>query len=172
VISQLPIKIKRKEKNTMNGIIREANLIDFDSIEKLEKQVFKIHIDARPDLFEKICFTKEYFEDSLKNGNTKIFVFEENENILGHCMIEECESVDDPIYYDVKTLFINSMCVDENAKGRQIGRALVDRVKAYAKEVVATRLSLLVYDFNKDAIKFYERLGLTARSTFMEMNIE
>jgi len=156
----------------MKGIIREANLLDFDSIEKLEKQVFKIHIDARPDLFEKIIFTKEYFEESFKNGCTKIFVFEEDENILGHCIIEEYEAVGDPTYYDVKGIFIDSMCVDESAKGRQIGRALVERVKSYAKEVGATRLDLLVYDFNKDARKFYEHLGLTAKSTFMEMNIE
>jgi len=156
----------------MKENIREANLLDFDSIEKLGKQVFKMHIDARPDLFEKNYFTKEYFEESFKNGHTKIFVFEEDGNILGHCIIDEYEEVGDPIYYDVKGIFIDSMCVDESAKGRQIGRALVDRAKSYAKEVGATRLDLLVYDFNKDAKKFYERLGLTTKSSFMEINIE
>jgi len=156
----------------MNGIIREANLLDFDAIAKLEQQVFKIHINARPDLFEKNYFTKEYFEGNFENENAKIFVYEENENILGHCMIEEYESIDDAMMFDVKGIFIDSMCVDENAKGRQIGRALVDHVKAHAKEIGATSLDLLVWDFNEDARKFYEHLGLRAKSTFMEMNIE
>lgn len=53
---------------TVGKMIREANLLDFDAIEKLEQQVFKIHINARPDLFVKNYFTKAYFEENFMSA--------------------------------------------------------------------------------------------------------
>ena len=154
-------------------MIREAFISDFDAIHNLENQVFQIHLTARPDMIKpKLPFNQEYYEQCLQDKNKKIFVYEEDESILGYCITLQVEYKDHHLFFDTKILEINDMCVDENARGRSIGRLLVNNAKDYAKEIGATRLELSVWGFNSDARQFYEHLGLLERICRMEMSIE
>ena len=69
---------------------------------------------------------------------------------------------------DVKTLYIDDLCVDENERGGGIGRALYEHVIAFAKEAGCYNVTLNVWAFNENAMRFYERLGLTPQSIHME----
>ena len=154
-------------------MIREAYVSDFNAILNLENQVFQIHLNARPDMIKtKIPFNQDHFEKCLQDENKKIFIFEENGNILGYCITQKLEYKDHHLFYDMKILEINDMCVNENARGKNIGRQLFNRAKDYAKEIGAVRLELTVWGFNKNARQFYEHLGMTERTSRMEINIE
>ena len=154
-------------------MIRDACVSDFSAILDLENQVFQIHLNARPDMIKpELPFNQDYYEKCLQDINKRIFVFEENGNILGYCITQKLEYTGHHLYYDTKILEINDMCVDEKARGMNIGRQLVNSAKDYAKEIGATRLELTVWGFNKDARQFYEHLGMSERTGRMEMAIE
>ena len=85
---------------------------------------------------------------------------------------QKLEYKDHHLYYDMKILEINDMCVNEKARGKNIGRQLVNRAKDYAREIGAIRLELTVWGFNKNARQFYEQIGMTERTIRMEMIIE
>jgi len=155
-------------------MIREACLSDFNAIYNLENQIFYMHLNARPDMIKpkKEPFGRDYFENCLNDEKVKIFIFEENGEILGHCMTRQWEYDNHHMFYDMKILEINDLCVDEKARGKNIGRQLFNRAKEYAKEIGAIRLELTVWGFNKNARKFYEHLGMSERTIRMEMIIE
>ena len=155
-------------------MIREACMSDFDAISNLENQVFYMHLNARPDMInlKKKPFGRDFFEKSLKDEKIKIFVFEENEEILGHCITRQWELNNHHMFYDMKILEIDDLCVDEKARGKNIGRRLFDQAKDYAKEIDAAHVELMVWSFNKNARQFYEHLGMSERISRMEMIIE
>ena len=154
-------------------MIREACISDFNAISNLEKQVFHIHLNARPDMIKpELPFNKDYFESSLNAENAKIFVYEENGAILGYCITKKWGYNNHHLFYDMTILDINDMCVDEKARGKNIGRQLFNRAKDYAKEIGAAKIELSVWNFNKNARQFYEHLGMTERISRMEFIIE
>ena len=72
------------------------------------------------------------------------------------------------ILTDVKTLYIDDLCVDETKRGTHVGSALYRHVLAYAKENGCYNLTLNVWACNESALKFYERMGLVPQKIGME----
>ena len=67
------------------------------------------------------------------------------------------------------TLYIDDLCVDESTRGRHIGRALFEYVKAFARENGCYNITLHVWERNPDARSFYEKQGMTPQFTSMEL---
>ena len=70
---------------------------------------------------------------------------------------------------DMKNLYIDDLCVDENMRDKHIGTVIYDYVKKYAKKIGCYNLTLNVWSCNESAQKFYERQGLKPQKTTMEM---
>lgn len=70
---------------------------------------------------------------------------------------------------DVKTLYIDDICVDENARRQQIGTRLYEAVLAYARETGCYNVTLNVWACNPGAQAFYERCGMKPQKTGMEV---
>ena len=160
-------------------MVREANASDFEPIAALEKQVLAIHAQGNPDIFLKAYFGgnsakyQAYFEECLQDEDIKIFVFEEGGKILGTCLTEALEyETDDAAFRAATLLRVENMCVAEGARGRGIGKRLLEKAKDYAKELGATRLELLVWECNQNAREFYEHVGMSAMYRCMKMDVE
>ncbi len=148
--------------------IRRAEQRDADKIKDLLNQVLTVHYNGRPDLFKSNC--RKYDDDELneliKNDMRPIFVAEEKV-VLGYafCVIKENRNHN---MTDIKTLYIDDLCVDENARGQHVGTVLYEYVKEYARTIGCYNLTLNVWACNESAVKFYEKLGLKPQSTMME----
>lgn len=59
------------------------------------------------------------------------------------------------------TMWLEDLYVEESARGRGIGRALLAHVAAIALERGHARLAWVVLDWNRPSIEFYERSGAT-----------
>ena len=75
---------------------------------------------------------------------------------------------DDNVLTDMKNLYIDDLCVDENMRDKHIGTVIYYYVKKYAKEIGCYNLTLNVWSCNESAQKFYERQGLKPQKTTME----
>ena len=151
-------------------MIRLAQTRDLEAVNSLLRQVLKVHHQGRPDLFR--AEGKKYTDDDLMaifdNPLTPVFVYEEEGVVLGYvfCALTHQESGS---LMPITTLYIDDLCVDARARGRHIGKALFEYVKAYAKENGCHNITLHVWECNPSAKAFYQALGLTPQYTSMEL---
>ena len=77
-------------------------------------------------------------------------------------------SVTENLLPDIKTLYIDDLCVDEACRGQHIGRSLYEFVLAFAKKQGCYNVTLNVWECNTGAKRFYEKCGLVPQKTGME----
>lgn len=162
--------IIRKGEFRMN--IRRATKKDINGINNLLCQVLSVHHNGRPDLFKGNVkkYTDSQLSDMFQDDSKPIFcALDENEIVLGYAFCIFQQHINDNILTDIKTLYIDDLCVDENARGQHIGKQIYDYVVNYAKEQGCYNLTLNVWECNPDAKKFYESCGLKPQKTGMEM---
>lgn len=153
-----------------NLTIRRAVTADIPVIDKLLYQVCRIHSDARPDLFRPGAkkYTDQELEAILTDPATPVFVAERDGAVAGYAFCVHKQFVNNNHLTDIKTLYIDDLCVDEAARGGHIGRALYEYVLDYAKASGCYNVTLNVWADNGGAVKFYEKLGLRVQKIGME----
>ena len=75
----------------------------------------------------------------------------------------------DKLLQDIKTLYIDDICVDENARGKHVGKALYEYVRNYAQSIGCNNITLNVWDGNDAAQNFYRNMGMKVQKTTMEI---
>ena len=153
-------------------IIREARDSDAEGVLRLLEQIAALHHEGRPDIFKANSkkYTKEEFEDILKDEKRPVFVAVDAENIvLGYAFCMVMEQKEQGPFHAYPLLYIDDICVDRELRGQNIGRELFDAVKIYAQENSIGNIELNVWEFNEGAIHFYEKCGFTAQRRRMEL---
>lgn len=153
-------------------IIRRAKLSDMDRINEMLFQICLIHHNDRPDLFKKGAkkYTDEQLEKIILDDNTPVLVaVDEDEEILGYSFCIFQQHANSNHLTDIKTLYIDDLCVDEIYRGRHIGKALYEASVAYAREHGCYNVTMNVWGRNEDALKFYEACGLKVQKIGMEL---
>lgn len=150
--------------------IRKATKKDIDEILRLLRQVLTIHHNGRPDIFKANAtkYTHEELAEIIKDETRPILVADDGEKIVGYafCIYQQHEN--NNILTDIKTLYIDDLCVDEGCRGRHIGKELYNAVLALARETDCYNVTLNVWCLNENAQKFYEACGMTPLKTAME----
>lgn len=150
--------------------IRRAAEGDIPAIDKLLYEVHKVHSDVRPDLFK--AGAKKYADDKLRriiaDDARPVFVAEKGGTILGYVFCVHQQHISSENMTDVKTLYIDDLCVDEGVRGEHIGRTLYEYVLDYAKQRGYYNVTLNVWADNTNALKFYEKLGMRTQKIGME----
>ncbi len=154
-------------------LIRRAQHKDIEKIKDLLSQVLMVHHNGRPDIFKPNC--RKYKDEELiaiiDNDQTPIFVAETDSVVAGYCFCVIKETVCDNILYDSKSIYIDDLCVDENSRGTNIGKALYEYVKEYAKSIGCNSITLNVWECNPGAKRFYEKMGMIPMKTVMECTL-
>lgn len=151
--------------------IRKAREQDMDGINNLLLQVCLVHHKGRPDLFK--YGAKKYSDDELKalinDKNRPIFVaVDEHNQVLGYAFCIFQQYIGNNIMTDIKTLYIDDLCVDEKLRGQHIGKQIYQSVIAFAKESGCYNVTLNVWSLNESAMKFYQKCGLKPQKVGME----
>ena len=105
----------------------------------------------------------------VENRLRPVFVYEDDGGTVqgyAFCVLEQHPG--NNILTDIKTLYIDDLCVDESLRGSGIGRQLYDYVKAYAVEQGCHNITLNVWEGNESAIAFYKNLGMVPYKYGME----
>ena len=152
-------------------MIRRAENKDVERIIELLLQIDLIHHEGRPDLFK---IGKKYAEEELfsiiKSENTPVLVcVDENDRVLGYAICIYKRLKNDTLLTDIKTLYLDDLCVDEACRGKGIGKALYNEVIKLAKESGCYNVTLNVWAFNEKAYKFYKKLGFNEQKIGMEI---
>ena len=151
--------------------VRFACEKDIPQMNSLLYQVERVHQQGRPDLFKEVAkkYTDNELKDMLKDKTKPIFAaVDENDVMKGYAFCIFQEHKGDNVLTDIKTLYIDDLCVDENCRGQHIGSVLYEAVKKFAKEQGCYNVTLNVWECNPSARKFYEKAGLKPYKTGME----
>lgn len=150
--------------------IRRAEERDIGRINDLLFQVAKVHSNGRPDIFKSGSkkYTDEELLEIIKNDSTPVFVADDDTGVCGYAFCIYEITSDSNLLCDMKTLYIDDLCVDENMRGKHIGTLIYEYVLKQAKKNNAYRVTLNVWNFNSSAMHFYEKCGLSPLKTVME----
>jgi Acetyltransferases len=150
--------------------IRRAKISDIDGINKLLRQVLEVHHKGRPDLFR--GGVKKYTDDQLAqiiaDDSRPIYAAFDGERLVGYAFCVLKHETDSNILTDIKTLYIDDLCVDETERGKHIGRAVYGYVLERAKEMGCYNVTLNVWTCNEGAMRFYEKMGLKPQKIGLE----
>ena len=150
-------------------LIRTATKNDIQRIIQLLHQVNMVHHVIRPDLFKPHTtkYSQQELEDLLNDQHKPIFVYDDGE-VRGYAFCQITETKDDQLLQDVKTLYIDDICVDEAARGHHVGKALYEHVRDYARSIGCHHITLNVWEGNDAALSFYRSMGMKVQKTTME----
>lgn len=153
-------------------MIRRAINEDIPGIMKLLVQVDMVHHNGRPDIFKGPAtkYDEEELKEIIKDDTKPVFVYVDDKgNVLGHAFCIFMQIKENKILTDIKTLYIDDICVDENARGQHVGTKLFEYVSDFAKKNDFYNITLNVWECNPTALEFYRKMGLVPQKYAMEM---
>lgn len=159
----------------MNLKVREAIANDYIDICSLVVEVHNLHVKNRPDVYLEVesPFLKEQFEELINSNSTKLFVVEntDNKDLIAYCIVNIMTTPCLPILIQNRFAYIDDFCVKDSYKLNGVGKLLFQHIVNYANSNGASSLQLTAWEFNQDAIKFYEAMGMSTRNRRMELDL-
>lgn len=143
---------------------------DWEKVNELAKQVHKLHVNWRPDLFLDVenVISVEDFEKLVENE--EIIVAKSEDKIVGYVMYN-IKEIDRPTMKYRKQLSIEAICVEEKSRTQGIGTKLLNYAKKIGEEKNCTNLYLTVNEENEGAIKLYEKFGFKVKNIAYSIDI-
>lgn len=154
--------------------IRFATEKDLPAVNLLRKEVNELHVAGKPETFkpgfppELQDYVYELFRDPEKN----IVVAEQDGVLMGFAVLHEVHRPETPYMWERHFLDVDEFCVAGTARRQGIGRALIDFIRGVAAKRGLPRVELNMWEFNQDALAFYEAVGFTAYRRYMELPVE
>lgn len=139
-----------------NVTISEAGYSDLESIRKLvvSLAVFEKEPDA-------VLCTLEEYQQSYSNQDIFIYKAELDGKIVGMALYYYIFST-----WKGKSLYLEDFIVDEKYRSLGIGKSLFTKVVDKAKSEGCRQMKWQVLDWNKGAVKFYEKAGANIDKTW------
>ncbi len=150
--------------------IRRATQKDIPALSELLRQVCNVHHQGRPDLFrpDGTKYTPHQLENLIQDDSRPIFVAQTEDGVKGYAFCMFKQRFDDTCVTDIRTLYIDDICVEENCRGQRIGQQLYEYVVQFARESGCYNVTLNVWCCNPGAMQFYEKCGLVPQKIGME----
>lgn len=152
-------------------IIRPAVKSDAEDVLGLLADILELHRKHRPDLFRDGSSGKydaESFSALLKDPVSDVFVADEYGRAIGYIIFRIESGGWNPVLRDIKTLYIDDLCVSEAHRGKGIGSALMKTAEDWARTSGCHSVTLNVWEFNDSARGLYSRLGYSTQRREME----
>lgn len=151
--------------------IRFAIEKDIPRINQLLLQVAAIHHKGRPDLFRPSSrkYTDEELKTILSNPLLPVLVATDDTGyVLGYAFCQFQQHTESQLLTDIRTLYIDDLCVDQSCRGQHIGHSLYHAVLSLARQEGCYNVTLNVWSCNTSAMRFYEHCGLKPQKVGLE----
>ena len=154
--------------------VRQARETDAAAIAGLLTQVGKVHSEGRPDIYRP-HITKHNARSvsaMISGGIYKLFVAESEGKVIGELICRVQERDGDAFYRPRKWLYVDDLCVGEEARGSEAAPLLMGAAENYARDLGCAAVELNCWAFNKRAARFYEKAGYVPQRTEYEKKIK
>jgi ribosomal protein S18 acetylase RimI-like enzyme len=150
--------------------IRIAGEKDYQAVLELETIISKQNSEGCPDVFK---FSKnpipiELYNKEISDGN--IYVFEIDKKIIGFYWARVIEMENERIKHQ-KIYFIYSLIIKEEYMRRGYGKKIFQYIEEDAKTKGCQAVGLDVWEYNKHAKIFYEKMGMEVKYSSMRKTL-
>lgn len=153
--------------------IRFAKENELARVNELRKQVNDLHVEGKPEIF------RAGFNDELrdfiykiwKDPKQKIVVAELNGVVCGFAVLHHIHRPENPFMRERDFMDVDEFCVDKEYRRQGIATKMISFIRNYTKEKGIKRLELNMWEFNQDALAFYEAVGFKTYRRYMEMEM-
>lgn len=147
----------------MNITIREAKIEDCAAIMEL---VHELALYEKAP--EEVTVSMQEFQDAGFGPNPVwgAFVAEDKDKIIGISLYYIRYST-----WKGRRLYLEDLIVHEPYRGKGVGKLLLDRTIAYAKEKKYSGMMWQVLDWNEPAIKFYGKYNASFDGEWVNVNL-
>lgn len=149
-------------------LIRCAAAEDYGCVEAIMKEVQKLHVTWRPDIYREAdtVLPEESFRRMVKAGT--FLVAEQNNTVVG-ILSYVYRHVESDKQVTREVLFVEDLAVKEEYRGNGIGSQLLQFLKDKVRREHLDGLELQVNAKNLPAMEMYEKNGFTPKSINMEL---
>lgn len=149
-------------------MIEKMNETDYETVKAMAHKLQLQHVKGREDIFDPAYeeYNIDSFRELVNSDNKLAYTAKENGRILGYIVAEIINLKG--VFKKTVIVYVNDLYVSEKARGQHIGSSLMARIEEDVRRIKAQRIELMVWNFNQEAIAFYERLGYGIRSMIMD----
>ena len=144
--------------------IREATEADLDAMLSLWRELESIQSGYR--LFPRVSDAEEriagLFLEAIADPDSTAFVIDDPEGMLGMAIARVTEQGHHSMS-DARVVELSRVVVRADARGRGLGKHLIDAATAFGKERGAAFLTAKLFTGNVEGRAFWERMGFVAR---------
>ena len=153
--------------------VRWARENELERVNELRMQVNALHVAGKPEVF-KPGFPEElrnYIYAIHKDPEQFIAVAVKDGTICGFVVLHHINRPENPFMKERDFLDIDEFCVDEAFRRQGVASEMIDFIREFAKEKGFHRIELNMWEFNQEALAFYEAAGFQTFRRYMEMFI-
>jgi ribosomal protein S18 acetylase RimI-like enzyme len=154
--------------------IRKATADDYNTLCELFDEIDAFHRDNLPHIFQKpngAVREQDYYAGLIADENVVMLVAEAGVKLVGfvHAIVRDTPVM--PVFVPRHYAIVDGIVVKSGFRNRGIGKMLMDKMQEWAIAKGATSVELNVYEFNRTAISFYEKLGYRTLSRKMSKEL-
>lgn len=151
-------------------MLQLAQPCDRDAVNALARQVHRLHVAWRPDIYEMAeeLFPEERFQEAI--SARELFVAKVGDIVAGYVLLK-IRTSEGPGIVPRKVLLLDQICVEEAYRRHGFGRQIMEEVKALGRAFGCTDMRLGVYPQNAAALALYESAGMKIRSIDYQMKL-
>ena len=146
----------------MDFSVREATLEDYAGLCEVYAEGDSLHWKTVPQVFQDPGHpvrTKDYFSAILADKNQVLLVAEKEGRIIGFNHVVIKHSPDMPVMVHRRYALVVEVGARENFRRSRVCTSLFERAYQWAMDRNVTQFELAVWEFNKGALAFFQKLG-------------
>lgn len=147
--------------------IEKAQAADLDSIQKLYIQLFSLMAKFQPSNYKEAEQNREFLKEIISKGSFGVLVAKDEEQVVGFIIVQEQSTPPYTCLVQHKFAYIIDLVVDEQQRGRGLGKSLLDAAEHWAKNKGLDYLELGVLEENAPAKDLYLKEGYTVATNIM-----
>lgn len=151
--------------------IRQATMQDYSSIAEISRESQQLHAQGQPTIFRSDTpgFSEEYLRHLLEDDQSDAYVAEKDAQIVGYVFLHVHQLSFLDFFHPEMVALISDIAVTALARRKGIGHLLFAASLQWARNRNADRLELNVWEFNTEALAFYERNGMQTLNRTMSL---
>ncbi len=161
----------KKEKGRIQ--VRFAGEEDLGRVNVLRKQVNDLHVAGKPEVFRPgFCDAlRDYIHEIRQDPRKRIVVAEEDGSICGFAVLNHITRPENPFMFERDFMDVDEFGVAEEHRRHGVASAMMGFIRKYTKEEGLNRLELNMWEFNRNALAFYEAAGFRTYRRYMEIHL-
>ena len=161
------------ENNKRVLTVRLAREDELERVNALRRQVNELHVAGKPEVFKPgFCAELRDYVYTIWNDPEQEIVAAELDGFLcGFAVLHHIHKPENPFMYERDFLDIDEFCVDESCRRQGVATAMIAFIKDYARAKGFERIELNMWEFNRDALSFYEAAGFETYRRYMEIKL-